>query len=228
MILVLYSFYSNLPEDEPVFENLMAKIPATIHPSINRYKKREDRWSSLLGKLLVQYGFDQFGFSDVYAPDKIQYTAYNRPYYPSIAIDFNISHSGGCVVCAVSPACRLGIDVERKRPVALEGFNSFLHEQEWNDIQSSPDELASFYRYWTRKEAVVKANGKGLDIPLKDVLICNGMACLENNCWYLQEISLPADYICHLATDTPGNTLNIRIHEVTFHSYKGRQEEFFI
>lgn len=81
-------------------------------------------------------------------------------------VEFNLSHSGGLAVLAVTRGVAVGVDVEQ-----------VLHVSEWRGIASrffSAYENATlsragletrdvaFYRCWTRKEAFLKALGSGL------------------------------------------------------------------
>jgi 4'-phosphopantetheinyl transferase len=82
------------------------------------------------------------------------------PHAPS----FNLSHSGDLAALAVSGCGAVGIDVEQMRPVGTDIGRRFFTDNE-NAILarlSGRQRVESFLRCWTRKEAVVKANGKGL------------------------------------------------------------------
>jgi len=83
---------------------------------------------------------------------------------------FNLSHSGELALLALSLDRELGVDLERRR-----------HHLDHLGIARryfAPDELAAlaalpaaqqetaFYRCWTRKEALLKAKGAGLTLPL--------------------------------------------------------------
>lgn len=83
---------------------------------------------------------------------------------------FNLTHSGELAVVAVTSDCEVGIDVERLRPVRhAEGIaRRFFHHDEAADVLAcrGQERMGAFFRCWTRKEAVVKAVGKGLQFPL--------------------------------------------------------------
>ncbi len=86
------------------------------------------------------------------------------------SVHFSLSHSGDQAVLAVSEQREIGIDIERVRPLEhLDLARRYFHSNEVAAIESvkPPDEqLLAFFRIWTLKEAVVKAIGKGLSIPL--------------------------------------------------------------
>ncbi|MDY6790806.1 MAG: 4'-phosphopantetheinyl transferase superfamily protein [Thermodesulfobacteriota bacterium] len=55
---------------------------------------------------------------------------------------------------------RIGIDIEKIRPCSPALFKKIADDREW--ALSHADPLPLFFRYWTAKEAVLKAGGKGL------------------------------------------------------------------
>lgn len=88
----------------------------------------------------------------------------------SVGVEFNISHSGGRVLLAATRGTAVGVDLEVPRPgVEIEEvLRRFFSAAEFAEWQSLPPELRTtgFYHLWTRKEAVVKAMGRGLSLPL--------------------------------------------------------------
>ena len=61
--------------------------------------------------------------------------------------------------------------------------------------------VIAFYKYWTRKEAFLKATGMGLNIPLKEAEVIDNKIIWENKEWFLQEIKLDEGYIAHLSSN---------------------------
>ena len=102
---------------------------------------------------------------------------YGKPFCPEVSADFSISHSGNMVWVALCRCASVGIDVEKMRPLPdAADLTSQLHPQEQNDLLSLPPaELqTAFYRCWTRKEAVIKAVGMGLSMPLQSFSVHTG------------------------------------------------------
>ncbi|WP_118972994.1 4'-phosphopantetheinyl transferase family protein [Taibaiella koreensis] len=216
MVLVLYTFFSDAAEDDIAFERLLLTLPVTFHEVASRYKRSKNRWAFLLGKLLIQRGFAALGLSGSYTLSDLAYTAYNKPFIPGGVVDFNIAHSEYCVVCALSTTCRLGIDIECIHPVETDAYYSIMTDEERLDIKRSDDKLTHFYRYWTAKESVLKANGKGLNIPLQSFSIKDKQTQLEHTHWFLNEIPIPGNYICHLATNDQMAASTISLHKEVF------------
>ncbi len=85
-------------------------------------------------------------------------------------VRFNMSRSHGLGILAIQLDEDIGIDVERVRllPDALRIAKRLFAAEEHRALRSLPaSELgAAFFRYWTRKEAVVKSIGLGLSYPV--------------------------------------------------------------
>jgi 4'-phosphopantetheinyl transferase len=86
------------------------------------------------------------------------------------ALRFNLAHSGGLALYAVTRGRELGVDLEEVRPLEdAEAIAArYFSAGEAAALGALPhaDRLAGFFRCWTRKEAYVKARGEGLAIPL--------------------------------------------------------------
>jgi 4'-phosphopantetheinyl transferase len=95
-------------------------------------------------------------------------------------VTFNVSHSGEVALLAFSRRRDLGVDVEQVRSQRdLEGIaRRFFsaHEQEELAAVAAEEKQNAFFRCWTRKEAYIKAKGKGLALPLSqfDVTLAPG------------------------------------------------------
>ena len=124
---------------------------------------------------------------------------------------FNLSHSGNHAAIGVSTAGEIGIDIEQVRP-ALRGSElaaRYFSRQENAWLQSLSDDAreVAFYRLWVVKEAVLKAHGAGLAIPLHDVDVCfsdAGQVSLRfagqpEGRWSVAELDAPAGYAAALA-----------------------------
>lgn len=116
-------------------------------------------------------------------------------------MDFNLSHSGACVVCAIAAQGRVGVDVEQLRKVQVGDFKNIFASRVWARIQAEEDQQKAFFREWTCLEAVIKADGRGLHLPVRSVDSADGMVAMDGRIWHLHEIALDAGYACHVATD---------------------------
>lgn len=86
------------------------------------------------------------------------------------ALSFNLSHSHGRALLAVSAERDLGVDIEREnaRTDVLGIASSYFFGSERDAILAAGPEqqTATFFRYWAAKESVMKAEGAGLHLPL--------------------------------------------------------------
>jgi 4'-phosphopantetheinyl transferase len=103
-----------------------------------------------------------------YAGDDVvvAYDARGKAHVRGDVLHFNVSHSGGALALAVSRSQPLGVDLEHgRRPRrALELAQRFFAAHEAEALQRLPEseQQTAFLRLWTRKEALVKAEGSGI------------------------------------------------------------------
>jgi 4'-phosphopantetheinyl transferase len=85
-------------------------------------------------------------------------------------ISFNITHTQGLIVLAVTYKNALGVDVENSsnKGNLSKICTRYFSEQEISAISNLPKKLQAdkFLQYWTLKESYLKARGAGLSIPL--------------------------------------------------------------
>lgn len=110
--------------------------------------------------------------SDVAPLDiKLEPGLYGKPRLRGSDIDlrFNMSHSGGCAVVALSVGREVGVDVEEHRPIDVMSVAEYAFSPAECAALRYIDEIervGAFYRCWTRKESFIKARGEGLSFPL--------------------------------------------------------------
>lgn len=183
-------------------------MPESIANKAVRYMKWQDQHACVFGKLLLMRILSDTGVNGSKLED-LKYTEYGRPYLHS-DFDFNISHSGNWVICAMGFNRKVGVDIEEIRPINIDDFKSQFTEKEMFNIKNSVNSYDQFYRYWTKKEAIVKADGKGLNIDLKEIVISKKHAKHGNDTWFLSEVDLSNNCICNLSTDKPFDQLDVR------------------
>jgi len=83
---------------------------------------------------------------------------------------FNLSHTAGVAMFAITRRRQVGIDVERIRmdTNAVELAERFFSppEVQWLLSQPASEQIAAFFTCWTGKEAYIKAHGEGLSMLL--------------------------------------------------------------
>lgn len=138
-------------------------------------------------------------------PEKISFSLnkYGKPYLSNDDYHFNLSHSEDLVVMAVSKR-QIGVDIEFIKVIpdmALVAKHHFS-EKEKLDLLNLPSnqQIHAFYRYWTGKEAFIKADGRGLGIPLDSfdvTLKPKEIAKLSrvDKKWSIRKLDLLANYL---------------------------------
>ncbi|MEU0414787.1 4'-phosphopantetheinyl transferase superfamily protein [Streptomyces griseorubiginosus] len=102
-------------------------------------------------------------------------TSHGRPYIraPRTSLELSLSRSGPYWLCAIADGIRVGADVEVLRPVNAERLarltGALLTGNERSYMAEVPAERlpAEFIRCWTRKEAVTKASGIGIEAAME-------------------------------------------------------------
>ncbi len=105
----------------------------------------------------------RFKYSSTGKPS-LERSPFDRPFY------FNVSHSESIMLAGFSTGGEIGIDVETNRSLSDESgtMKRFFSQSEIGEYSSLPESLRSqgFANAWTRKEAILKATGAGLQTPL--------------------------------------------------------------
>ena len=194
----------------------MDEIVATLSPEelerASKFKLEKDRIHyvcrrSQLRKILSQYCNCQ--------PTEIifGYHRYKKPFIdmPGYeAIKFNLSFSEDLMVVAVTKHNEVGVDIEKIHEmqdmagVAKDNFSA----QELTDFNAAGDKTLIFFNIWTKKEAFIKATGRGMYYPLKEFSInikagFHNPSILNNSMeskgWTITEVNTHEGYIAALA-----------------------------
>lgn len=100
--------------------------------------------------------------------------SHGKPETPAIGgrgLSFNLAHSSDTLLIALRQQGAVGVDVEHfgRSIDIMEVAQAHFTEDETNSLAALTDpeaRLTTFYRYWTRKEAIGKADGRGLLLPM--------------------------------------------------------------
>jgi len=84
---------------------------------------------------------------------------------------FNLSHSDSHIYIICSKEYECGIDVEeiKEMEFSTELLNLVMNKEEQEDFFKSQEKEKLFFKYWTLKEAYVKAVGEGVSLALNSV-----------------------------------------------------------
>ena len=149
---------------------------------VDRFRFADDRKRTVAGEMLARNAIAEWCSVD---PKSIKFAIgeHRKPYAVDLDVEFNISHSGDMVVCAVDDY-PVGIDIEQIRPIDLSVAKHVCTEDELTYLFGHrPTEdafvytedmeiLTRFFELWTKKEAYGKCIGKSF---------CDITRCLLNN-----------------------------------------------
>ncbi|QRP46835.1 4'-phosphopantetheinyl transferase superfamily protein [Amycolatopsis sp. FDAARGOS 1241] len=173
MTQILVRWSEPLPAQER-FLRLLDELERVRYGS---YRQELDRRRFLTGRVLAKtLTAARLGGS----PESVVFDAtcadcgkpHGRPTVPGSDLTLSISHSGNLVGVAATDGVPVGLDVEtssRKADRSLIEYALSPAEQAAVAELPEADRPAAFFVYWTRKEAVMKATGKGLKIPLQSI-----------------------------------------------------------
>ncbi len=134
------------------------------------------------------------------------------------SLRFSMSRSGALGLYAFAEGSDVGVDLEnRSGAPELEAVaGRFFSPPEraalagFADRAAPEDKLRVFYRIWTRKEAVLKALGVGLDAPLEALDVSGDVASWDTSCagvpadrrrWFVHDLDVPPDWAGAFATE---------------------------
>lgn len=186
----VYYHFVKTPLDHHLEEKCYSLLPKVITERVRQFIKREDRLISLVGKLLLLHGLKTLQLDQTHLT-AMAYTHTQRPYLASLPhFDFNISHSHQLVVCAMSLDTQVGIDTEYFKELNLLALKEQCSPQQWAAIEQAENPQQLFYQFWVQKEALVKADGAGMEIPFAHIDIEFGKANIKGRDWYLQSLDM--------------------------------------
>jgi 4'-phosphopantetheinyl transferase len=152
------------------------------------------------------------------------YNAFGKPALAASGLAFNVSHSHGLALYAVTRERRIGVDVERIRPdfATLQIAERFFAPGEVARLRAVSPALQAqaFFDCWTRKEAFIKARGEGLSLPLDQFEVTLGPGVKPaitradddpqaSQHWTLRELHPAANYAGAVAVE--GQNLQFRL-----------------
>jgi 4'-phosphopantetheinyl transferase len=203
--------------------DLLEKFRSTLEPDelqrASRFYFEKHRSSFVVARGFLRYVLSRYLESK---PERLRfsYGDFGKPALDS-SLHFNMSHSHGVALLAVTEDRQIGVDVEHIRAdFATEDiarrFFSHVEVESFNRL-STEEQVAAFFRCWTRKEAFIKATGRGLSQPLDafDVTLAPGVAAAllrvdedDVSRWSMSDIDVGEHYAGALVVE--GRPSNIR------------------
>lgn len=155
-------------------------------------------------------------------PDELRfcYNSYGKPALIAASggplLRFNLAHSGGLALYALTLNREIGIDLEyiREDFASEQLAEQFFSHREVEMLRALPANMRTegFFNCWTRKEAYIKGRGQGLSFPLNQFVVSvapGEPATLlsvegdpqEASRWCLQELTPGPGYVASIAVE---------------------------
>ena len=170
----LYFSWPEQISDQSLLGRYESLLSADERTRMSRFHFARNRHSYLVTRALIRTSLSAYYPVD---PETWRFgtNRYGKPEishpYASLPVRFNLSHTDGLIVCAITRDHAIGVDVEdlhRSTQSGLSNLSSYFSKREAADLCALPTEQQKhrFFDYWTLKESYIKARGEGLAIPL--------------------------------------------------------------
>jgi 4'-phosphopantetheinyl transferase len=163
MKLFVPEMESELNEEELLEAKKMRQRRDYLHKIISRW------WRRYLLSRYLKRSFDDIQFSkDSLGKISIK---------DSLGVSFSVSHAGNWVFLIFSINNQCGIDIEELSPNSrmIAAITDLFHQEEKRFLASLKGTFAAFYELWTRKEALLKSIGLGLNVDISKVNCLTGL-----------------------------------------------------
>ena len=210
----------NLLHYQDLVPDLINLLSASEQNRAHRYHFLKDKNRFILCRVLLKFVLAKHLDSQT-AQIIIAIDFNKKPYldaHPSVF--FNVSHAGDFALIAIGKS-PIGVDVEyvNRSFDYNEIIPHIFSVDEIDEVKQSCDEHLTFYKFWTRKEAIVKAIGKGIDGNLPKITSTDGLHSVPlsivgnfNNI-AVYGFKINADYLGALAL----TELSLNIEKINFH-----------
>lgn len=181
------------------------ELPAAKRDRIRNIRPWQSRLNSAIGWRLLKFAFLDAGHTD-FTLAQLLFDGGRKPRWRERGCDFNLSHSGALVACALTEGGQVGVDVEIIRPVQRSALLQRIRAPSENLPLDSDD---AFFRFWTQKEAVLKAEGASGVWDMRHVRLEGLTARYKESRWYLYPLPLAAHYVAHAAGNIRDQSITI-------------------
>jgi len=207
----------SLTQTETCLQNLQQTLSTDEQTKAERFHFPKDRSQFIVSRAALRAILSRYLHIN---PSLLRFE-YNPYGKPSLTIAqggntlrFNLSQTRGIALIAITKNREIGVDIEAINPKfpCLKIAERFFSPLENSVLHSLPEHLqpTAFFTCWTRKEAYIKAVGKGLSIPLNefDVTLAPGEPAAllnvkqnpdEASKWSLIELISSSDMVAAVA-----------------------------
>lgn len=177
--------------DENIFSNYRIK---KTHKIKNTNSLRQSIGAELVLIYAVKKCFNIDPPVDYRADDR------GKTYFNNIDAFFSLSHSGRYVACVISEN-EVGVDIQKKREPNMKLAERFFTKSEYESVKKDP--IDKFNRIWTRKEAVSKAVGDGLQIGFPQIDVLDRYISHRGAVYKIYDIACSEGYSMSVAVKCP-------------------------
>lgn len=215
---VIYTFINDNLEKYEYYRSLLNKEELD---KADRYYFQKDRNCYTVARGLLRIFIAEY-LNINPKNTEFKYNEFGKPFIENSDIEFNISHSGDIIIFAFTLNNKIGVDIEfmKDKVKFKEIIHRFFSENEIKEFLTVEEEKQkeAFFNGWSRKEAYIKAVGKGLGIPLNsfDVSLdpdqevkIKAIDGNINHSWYLYDLKIDKEYKSAFAIDSEVKTINI-------------------
>ena len=166
-MIEIFSMDVWLLEDESQFQRALSLISEVRRKKVLSFQNPMTARLSLGAGVLLSLAMERHGLSEKLNP--IKQAAHGKPYLEGEGFSFNLSHSGCRAVCACGTEV-IGVDVQQVKTELPKHMKRMLSAEEEQYLFSLEEtRTAAFYRLWARKESLMKWDGRGLRLPLREL-----------------------------------------------------------
>ena len=171
----IWSFHTSRPSKD--VESLCKVISPEEMNRAMRMRSLEVREQAIVSRAVLRLFLS--GYLGV-TPLQLQFstTGMGKPMLQGTGLHFNLSHSHGIGLLAITRVAEIGVDIEKIRHMENMLFLAQRFFSPWESqylgSQEGADLGAVFFQAWTRKEAFLKANGHGIGFGLDRVEVALG------------------------------------------------------
>ncbi|WP_216209921.1 4'-phosphopantetheinyl transferase family protein [Amycolatopsis aidingensis] len=163
----------------PADPEFLALLTSVEHGRFDAYRQEIDRRRFLTGRVLAKtIAGQRLGLE----AGAVEFDAtcdgcgkpHGAPRVPGAALALSISHSGDRIGVAFTEGAPVGLDVETANRTVEDSLIEYaLNDTERESLAALSAEArsAAFFTFWTRKEALLKATGRGLRLPLQSITL---------------------------------------------------------
>lgn len=164
-----------LLEFQELVSGLIDILSSSEQDRANRYHFTKDKNRFIICRALLKFLLSKHLGVDI-SEIILEVDINKKPYLPSHpSVYFNVSYSLDFAMIAIADH-PVGIDIEyiNKEFDFKDILPTVFQQHEMDEIENSRNKPFTFYKFWTRKEAIVKAIGKGIDDDISEIPVTNG------------------------------------------------------